>query len=74
MAWKRTCLQKQQGLPKLLQAGGFASGKLQKKVLLEAISWHVEEKNVTGKSQHGFTKGNQEEQVVESLSLVVFKI
>lgn len=51
-----TCLQKEQGLPKLLQAGGFTSGKSQKQVLLEAVSGHIEEKNVTGKTQHGFTR------------------
>lgn len=55
-----TCLQKEQGLPKLLQAGGFTSGKSQKQVLLEAVSGHIEEKNVTGKTQHGFTKGNRQ--------------
>lgn len=55
-----TCFQKEQGLPKLLQAGGFTSGKSQKQVLLEAVSGHIEEKNVTGKTQHGFTKGNHQ--------------
>lgn len=29
-----------------------------KRVLLEAISGHMEEKNVTRKIHHGFTKGN----------------
>jgi len=35
----------------------FTLGKSQKQVLLEAISGHIEEKKVTGKTQHGFTKG-----------------
>ena len=49
--------QKSKDNPRSYRLVSFTLGKSQKQVLLEAISGHREEKKVTGKTQHAFTKG-----------------